>query len=64
MNLIKNMEAVFVALVILSGVATFATANVVPATAPAAQTPATGQMATVVVSAKRLTAAQKAQLDS
>ena len=64
MNLIKNMEAVFVAVVILAGVATFATAKVVPAPAPAAQAATAGKMATVVVSTKRLTAAQKAQLDS
>lgn len=62
MNLIKNMEAVFVAVVILAGVATFATAKVTPA--PAAQASAQGKMATVVVSTKRLTAAQKAKLDS
>jgi hypothetical protein len=62
MNLIKNMEAVFVAVVILAGLATFATAKVTPAPAPAAQ--AESKMATVVVSTKRLTAAQKAKLDS
>lgn len=64
MNLIKNMELVFVAVVVLAGVATFATAKVTPAPAPAAQAAAPGKMATVVVSTKRLTAAQKAQLDS
>lgn len=64
MNLIKNMEAVFVAVVVLAGVATYATAKVAPAPAPAAQTAAATKMATVVVSTKRLTAAQKAQLDS
>ena len=36
MNIVKNMEAVFVAVVLLAGVATFATAQVVPE-APAAQ---------------------------
>lgn len=64
MNLIKNMEAVFVAVVILAGVATFATAKVTPAPTPAAQATAQGKVATVVVSTKRLTAAQKAKLDS
>lgn len=66
MNIVKNMEAVFVAVVIMAGVATYATAKVtpVPAPAPAAQTEAVSKMATVVVSTKRLTAAQKAQLDS
>lgn len=62
MNLIKNMEAVFVAIVVLAGVATFATAKVTPA--PAAQAVAKDKIATVVVSTKRLTAAQKAKLDS
>lgn len=64
MNLIKNMEAVFVAVVILAGVATYATAKVAPAPVPAAQAATVNKMATVVVSTKRLTAAQKAQLDS
>jgi Flp pilus assembly protein CpaB len=64
MNLIKNMEVVFVAIVILAGVATFATAKVVPAPAPAAQATAKEKISTVVVSTKRLTAAQKARLDS
>ena len=64
MNIVKNMEAIFVAVVILAGVATYATAKVTPAAAPAAQTEAASKVATVIVSAKRLTAAQKAQLDS
>ena len=42
MNIVKNMEAVFVAVVLLAGVATFATANVVPA-APVAQAAAQGK---------------------
>jgi Flp pilus assembly protein CpaB len=64
MNLIKNMEAVFVAVVILAGVATFATAKVTPAPATASQAAAQEHMVTIVVSTKRLTAAQKAELDS
>ena len=64
MNLVKNMEAVFVAMVVMAGVATYATAEVAPAPAPAAQAEAASKIATVIVSAKRLTAAQKAQLDS
>jgi hypothetical protein len=64
MNLVKNMEAVFVAMVVMAGVATYATAEVAPAPAPVAQAEAASKIATVVVSAKRLTAAQKAQLDS
>lgn len=62
MNLIKNMEAVFVAVIVLAGIATYATAKVTPA--PAAQAATETKMATVVVRTKRLTAAQKAQLDS
>jgi len=66
MNLIKNMEAVFVAIVILAGITTFATAKVTPAPAPApvAQTAPQQRMVTITVSTKRLTAAQKAELDS
>ncbi len=63
MNIIKNMEAVFVAIVILAGVATFATAKVAPK-APAAQATAQEKVSTVVVTSKRLSAAQKARLDS
>jgi hypothetical protein len=62
MNLIKNMEAVFVAVIVLAGIATYATAKVTPA--PTAQVASETKMATVVVRTKRLTTAQKAQLDS
>ena len=64
MNIAKNMEAVFVAIIILAGIATFATAKVTPAPTPSAQAAAKQKVATVVVSAKRLSAAQKAALDS
>ncbi|MES2320505.1 MAG: hypothetical protein V4631_23755 [Pseudomonadota bacterium] len=64
MNIAKNMEAVFVAIIVLAGVATFATAKVVPAPVPAAQVATTEKMTTVVVSTKRLTAAEKARLGS
>lgn len=64
MNLIKNMEAVFVAVVIITGAATFATAKVAPKPAPAAQAPTQEHMVVITVSTKRLTAAQKAELDS
>jgi len=63
MNIVKNMEAVFVAVIVLAGVATFATAKVAPK-APAAQATSQEKMNTVVVTTKRLTAAQKARLDS
>lgn len=62
MNLVKNMEAVFVAIVIVAGIATYATAKVTPA--PVAQAATQAKMATVVVTTKRLTAAQKARLDA
>jgi hypothetical protein len=63
MNVTKNMEAVFVAALIVAGFTTFATAEVTP-TAPAAKATAEAKMATVVVSTKRLTAAEKARLGS
>ena len=63
MNIAKNIEAIFVAALILAGFATFATANVVVNT-PAVQAAPEAKMATVIVSTKRLTAAQKAQLGS
>jgi hypothetical protein len=62
MNLVKNMEAVFVAVVILAGIATYATAKVTPV--PTAQAATAQKMSTVVVTTKRLTAAQKARLDA
>ena len=63
MNIAKNMEAVFVAVVLLAGVATFATAKVAPK-APVAQATSQEKMSVVVVTTKRLTAAEKARLDS
>jgi hypothetical protein len=63
MNITKNMEAVFVAALIIAGFTTFATAEVTT-TAPAAKATAEAKMATVVVSTKRLTAAEKARLGS
>lgn len=66
MNIAKNMEAVFFAALVLAGFTSFATANVVVSApvAKAAATVAEAPMATVVVSTKRLTAAQKAKLGS
>ena len=63
MSIVKNMEAVFIAVIVLAGVATFATAKVAPK-ATAAQAATKEKMNTVVVTTKRLTAAQKARLDS
>lgn len=65
MNIAKNMETVFFAALVLAGFATFATADVVVrAPATKAAIVAEAPMATVVVSTKRLTAAQKATLGS
>lgn len=63
MNITKNMEAVFIAALILAGFTTFATANVV-VTAPVAKAATEAKMAVVVVSTKRLTPAEKARLGS
>ncbi|SHH26965.1 hypothetical protein [Massilia sp. CF038] len=64
MNILKNMEAVFVAAFAVAAFATYATADVVPVAKPAAQVSVEAKMPTVVVSAKRLTAAEKARLGS
>ena len=69
MNALKNMEAVFVAAVVIAGFTTFATANdsrTAPASAPtpAAQVSTGQNVATVVVSTKRLTHEEKMRLGS
>jgi hypothetical protein len=64
MNIIKNMEAVFVAALAVAAFATYATAEVAVVAKPTAQVIAEGKIATVVVSTKRLTAAEKARLGS
>lgn len=65
MNVIKNMEAFFVAALAVAAFTTYATADVAPkAAAPAVQAAAEPKMLTIVVSAKRLTAAEKARLGS
>lgn len=67
MNIAKNMEAIFLAAIVVAGATTFATAAV-PATRVAAPTAAvvakadTSAMQVVTVTAKRLTAAEKAAL--
>ena len=63
MNITKHMEAIFLAALVLAGFTTFATASVVVA-APAASAANETKMAIVVVSTKRLTAAEKARLGS
>jgi biopolymer transport protein ExbD len=67
MNVLKNMELIFVVAASLAVVTSYATASApvinVPAAAVAATAPATdAKMAVVVVAAKRLTAAEKAAL--
>jgi hypothetical protein len=64
MNIAKNMEAIFIAAVVIAGATTFATAAV-PATrisVPAVAKADTSKMQVVTISAKRLTAAEKAAL--
>ena len=68
MNIAKNMEIVFVAALVLAGFTSFATADVRPA-APsaakiAAQISTQDNVATVIISTKRLTADEKARLGS
>lgn len=67
MNIAKNMEAIFVAAIVVASATSFATAAVpaLHAAAPVAAVAAkadTGKMQVVTVSAKRLTAAEKAAL--
>jgi hypothetical protein len=66
MNIAKNMEAIFVVAAALAGVTAYATAaepaRYTMQVADAAATVATPGMHTVVVTAKRLTAAEKAAL--
>lgn len=66
MNIAKNMEAIFIATVALAGVASFATAAVpatVAAPAPVTVTVAkAAPMQVVTITAKRLSAAEKAAL--
>ena len=71
MNIAKNMEAIFLAAIVVAGATSFATAAVpatrvaAPATAPTAAVIAkadTSAMQVVTVTAKRLTAAEKAAL--
>ncbi|USX27232.1 hypothetical protein NHH73_02725 [Oxalobacteraceae bacterium OTU3CINTB1] len=71
MNIAKNMEAIFLAAIVVAGATSFATAAVpatraaAPATAPTAALIAkadSSAMQVVTVTAKRLTAAEKAAL--
>ena len=63
MNIAKNMEAIFFVAIALASATGFATASADAVhTAPAASTAVQGKMQVVTVSAKRLTAAEKAAL--
>jgi D-arabinose 1-dehydrogenase-like Zn-dependent alcohol dehydrogenase len=69
MNIAKNMEAIFVAILVLAGVTSYATAAVPkfhaalrPAAIVAVAGTSTKAIPTVVIAAKRLTAEQKAAL--
>jgi len=66
MNIAKNMEAIFVAALIVAGVTSYATAAVPTSRAAHSATVVaaadTNAMPTVVVTAKRLSAEQKAAL--
>jgi hypothetical protein len=68
MNIAKNMESIFVTLAVIAGATSFATAADGRAIMLAADTPvarvavAKADMPVVIVSAKRLTAAEKAVL--
>lgn len=66
MNVVKNMEAVFVAALAVIAFSTYATADVKPVAAKQIDniSSSDGRIATVVVSAKRLSAAEKARLGS
>jgi hypothetical protein len=61
MNIAKNMEAIFLAAITLISVTSFATASAPqPVSSPAIYAPAESAMQVVTISAKRLTAAEKA----
>lgn len=64
MNILKNMEAIFIAATVIAGATSFASASV-PAkqTAPVAKASLAteGKMAVVTVTAKRMTAEEKAR---
>jgi hypothetical protein len=63
MNIAKNMEAIFVAAIVVISATSFATAAVPAAhAAPAAVKADAAKMQVVTITAKRLTAAEKAAL--
>ncbi|MDQ1918898.1 hypothetical protein [Massilia pseudoviolaceinigra] len=63
MNIAKHMEAIFLAVVAVIGATTFATAGApVQPSAPGVSAVTEAAMPVVVVSARRLSTAEKAQL--
>ncbi len=64
MNIAKNMELIFVATIALIGATSYASAALpTPAAARVAPAPNRADMQVVTITAKRLTAAEKAQLE-
>ena len=64
MNILKNMEAIFIAATVIAGATSFASADVPKhhaAPVAKASLATEGKMAVVTVSAKRMTAEQKAR---
>jgi hypothetical protein len=65
MNIVKNMEVIFVAALVVAGFTTYATANERPAAPTAVKVDAQQEkMVTIVVSTKRLTQEEKTRLGS
>ena len=62
MNIAKNMEIIFVAATVLAAATSFATAADAPVAPAAKVAVSTAKMQVVTVTAKRLTAAEKAAL--
>lgn len=58
MNIVKNMEAIFIVAVTLAFTAAFATA------APLANTEASAHIPSITITAKHMTAAEKADLSN
>ena len=61
MNILKNMELIFLVAVVLAGITTLASASMPVAHAPAKAALARGDIQVVTITARRLTAAEKAQ---
>ena len=62
MNIARKMEAIFIAAIALIGMVAFATLPAAPRTTPTIAS--ADKFATVTISGKRLTAVQKASMES